>query len=85
MGQSWRGALALPGSRREARWVLGVQGERVKEREEKEEPGAGVGIWLASNLCSCPGVKEELISLLREKTKSHLLAVNSLSQRGKLH
>lgn len=65
--------------------MLGVQGGRIKEGEEKKEPGAGVGIWLASNLCSCLGVKGELISLLREKTKSHLLAVNSLCWRGKLH
>lgn len=80
-----QGALALPGSRRAVWWVLGVQGGMIKEGEERKEPGAAVGIWLASNLCSCPGVKGQLISFLREKTKSHLLAVNSLSWRDKLH
>lgn len=38
---------------------------RIKEGKEKKEPGAGVRIWLASNLCGCPDVKEELIGLLR--------------------
>lgn len=42
--------------------MLGVQGGMIKEGEERKEPGAAVGIWLASNLCSCPGVKGELIS-----------------------
>lgn len=37
----------------------------LKRAKRKKERGADVGIWLASNLCSCPGVKEELISLLR--------------------
>jgi len=64
--------------------VLGVQDGRIKDGEEKKEPGAGERIWLASSLRSCPDVREELISLLREKTKSQLLAVPSPSRRGKL-